>query len=96
MTPTPFTRCPMCDTPDSCDVATRCSLRTAAALDELMASDADLIVNDLPRALVTVRPGPVLHVWRDGIELAAVPLDVPTALRLAAWLLSATTEAMRR
>jgi hypothetical protein len=96
MTSMLFDRCPMCDTPDSCDAAARCSLRTAAALDELMASDADLIVNDLPRALVTVRPGPVLHVWRDGIDLAAVPLDVPTALRLAAWLLSATTEAMRR
>jgi hypothetical protein len=95
MTLAPFETCPLCDIPDTCGRRAHCDLR-AAAMDSLIASDADLIVNDLPRALITIRPGPVLHLWRDGIELAAVPLDVPTALRLAAWLLSATTEAMRR
>lgn len=24
--------------------------------------------------LATIRPGPVLHIWRDGAEMAAVPL----------------------
>jgi hypothetical protein len=24
--------------------------------------------------LITIRPGPVLHIWRDGAEVAAVPL----------------------
>jgi len=32
--------------------------------------------------LVTVRPGPVLHVWRDGAELAAVPLSRSATLEL--------------
>lgn len=32
--------------------------------------------------LVTVRPGPVLHVWRDGAEAAAVPLSGSAALAL--------------
>jgi hypothetical protein len=34
--------------------------------------------------LVTVRPGPVLHLWQDGREAARVPLDTPAALELAA------------
>jgi hypothetical protein len=34
--------------------------------------------------LVTVRPGPVLHVWRDGKEVAAVPLSGAQALCLLA------------
>jgi hypothetical protein len=32
-----------------------------------------------PRTLVTVRPGPVLHLWQDGRQIAAVPLDPPAA-----------------
>jgi hypothetical protein len=28
------------------------------------------------RVLVTVRPGPVLHPWQDGREVARVPLDM--------------------
>jgi len=32
--------------------------------------------------LLTIRPGPVLHVWRDGKEVAAVPLDRGAALAL--------------
>jgi len=36
----------------------------------------------LPINLVTVRPGPVLHVWRDGAELAAVPLSRSGTLEL--------------
>lgn len=32
--------------------------------------------------LLTIRPGPVLHVWRDGKEVAAVPLDHGAALCL--------------
>ena len=40
-----------------------------------------------PVLLVTVRPGPVLHVWRDGQEVAAVPLDMHAALALVERLL---------
>ena len=32
--------------------------------------------------LLTIRPGPVLHVWRHGKEVAAVPLDRDAALTL--------------
>jgi hypothetical protein len=32
--------------------------------------------------LVTIRPGPVLHVWRDGQEVIAVPLSFSAALCL--------------
>lgn len=32
--------------------------------------------------LITIRPGPVLHVWRDGQEVAAVALDRHAALTL--------------
>jgi len=32
--------------------------------------------------LITVRPGPVLHVWRDGVEVVAVPLTFTAALSL--------------
>ena len=66
----------------------------SAALDELMASDAHLIAHGATgdAMLATVRPGPVLHVWRGGQEVAAVPLTEPAALRLAAWLLQSVAE----
>jgi len=32
--------------------------------------------------LITIRPGPVLHVWRDGVEVVAVPLTAAAALSL--------------
>jgi hypothetical protein len=32
------------------------------------------------RVLITIRPGPVLHVWRGGVEVVGVPLTVPQAL----------------
>ncbi|WP_296762643.1 hypothetical protein [Sediminimonas sp.] len=32
------------------------------------------------KMLVTIRPGPVLHVWRDGVEVARVPLTISQAL----------------
>ncbi|WP_188528701.1 hypothetical protein [Sinisalibacter lacisalsi] len=32
------------------------------------------------KVLITVKPGPVLHVWRDGVEVARVPLTKPYAL----------------
>jgi len=34
------------------------------------------------KMLITIRPGPVLHVWRDGVEVARVPLTIPQALGL--------------
>jgi len=34
--------------------------------------------------LITVRPGPVLHVWKDGKEAAVVPLTLFAALTLVA------------
>ena len=39
--------------------------------------------------LITIRPGPVLHVWRDGEQVAAVPLTSPAALNLCRDLLAA-------
>ncbi|MBB4206428.1 hypothetical protein [Roseinatronobacter bogoriensis] len=39
--------------------------------------------------LVTIRPGPVLHVWRDGQEVAQVTLTIPAALTLLADLAQA-------
>ena len=48
---------------------------------------------DKGKMLVTVRPGPVLHIWRDGQEVARVPLDLHGALTLAADLLGATARA---
>ena len=39
--------------------------------------------------LATIRPGPVLHVWRDGAEVAAVPLSPTAALTLARDILAA-------
>ena len=39
--------------------------------------------------LLTVRPGPVLHVWQDGRELAAIPLTFHAALTLAREILAA-------
>ena len=38
--------------------------------------------------LVTVRPGPVVHVWLDGHEVAAVPLDRRAALVLVRSILA--------
>jgi len=32
--------------------------------------------------LITVRPGPTIHVWRDGVEVVAVPLTLAAALSL--------------
>ncbi|MBT0781184.1 hypothetical protein [Paracoccus sp. pheM1] len=39
--------------------------------------------------LVTLRPGPVLHVWQDGRQVVAIPLTPSAALCLAADLLRA-------
>lgn len=44
-----------------------------------------------PVTLATDRPGPVLHLWRDGHELASMPLAPSAALRLASDLLRAVT-----
>lgn len=45
--------------------------------------------------LITIRPGPVLHVWRDGQEVAQVVLSTPAALSLLADLARATMRAQR-
>ena len=39
--------------------------------------------------MITVRPGPVVYVWRDGAELIAVPMTPLAALELASRLLTA-------
>ena len=39
--------------------------------------------------LVTIRQGPVLHLWRDGVEVAAVPLTPAATLTLTRELLAA-------
>jgi hypothetical protein len=49
-----------------------------------------------PRVLVTVRPGPTLHVWWQGCEIASVPLDTPAALELAAALLREARASLAR
>ena len=38
--------------------------------------------------LVTIRPGPVLHVWQDGKQVAAVPLTPAAAIILCRDLLA--------
>jgi hypothetical protein len=45
--------------------------------------------------LVTIRPGPVLHVWQDGQEVARVPLDLHGALALVEALLREVRAAQR-
>jgi hypothetical protein len=44
--------------------------------------------------LVTVRPGPVLHVWRSGAEFCAVPLTYRAALNLIGGLTAAMQMAL--
>jgi len=41
--------------------------------------------------IITIRPGPVLHVWRDGVEVVAVPLTFAAALSLLKDLAEAIT-----
>ena len=41
------------------------------------------------KVLITIRPGPVVHVWRDGVEVARVPLTLPQALGVMEDLLRA-------
>ena len=48
-----------------------------------------------PRTLATVRPGPVLHVWQDGREVARLPLDLHGALALVEALLREVRAAQR-
>lgn len=40
-------------------------------------------MTDPAKMLITIRPGPVLHVWRDGVEVARVALTIPQALGVA-------------
>jgi hypothetical protein len=49
-----------------------------------------------PRTLVTVRPGPVLHLWQDGREVARVALDTPAALALIAALAAEVRASLAR
>ena len=39
--------------------------------------------------IITIRPGPILHVWRNGAEFCAVPLDHNAALTLIGSLTAA-------
>jgi hypothetical protein len=38
--------------------------------------------------LITIRPGPALHVWQGGKEVIAVPLEHDAALYIASRLLA--------
>jgi hypothetical protein len=40
--------------------------------------------------LITIRPGPVIHVWHNGAELAAIPLTPTAAIALCRDLLAHT------
>lgn len=53
--------------------------------------NSDVATRHFPGAvhLVTIRPGPVLYVWQDGRQTAAIPLTPSAALCLAADLLRA-------
>ncbi len=50
---------------------------------------------DRDRALITIRPGPVVHVWVDGREVARMPLDLAAACTLLGDLIDAVQEANR-
>jgi hypothetical protein len=44
----------------------------------------------MTKDVVTVRPGPVLHVWRDGKEVAVIDLTPNAAIYLASQILKET------
>jgi hypothetical protein len=52
--------------------------------------------HDDPCTLATIRPGPTLHLWRDGVEVAAVTLTPHAALALAESLLREVRAALAR
>ena len=58
--------------------------RTGLALGRIGARMARHEHDMEPVTLLTIRPGPVLHVWRDGQEVATVALDHHAALTLLA------------
>jgi len=64
-----------------------CTLSPAQA--RALARDLLAVAGGSPGDLVTIRPGPVLHVWRDGIEAGRVSLTTPAALSLVADLVAA-------
>ena len=45
--------------------------------------------------IITVRPGPIIHIWRNGAEFCAVPLDYNAALTLIGSLTAAMQVADR-
>lgn len=49
-----------------------------------------------PTMLITIRPGPVLHVWQGSKEVAAVPLTPSATLALCRDLLAALAGVMPR
>ena len=57
-------------------------------LDVFMASNIRAQIGG-PAMLITIRPGPVLHVWHCGKEAAAVPLTPSATLTLCRDLLAA-------
>jgi len=44
------------------------------------------------KCIITIRPGPVLHVWRDGSQVAAIPMTPRAALTIAQDLIRLATE----
>ena len=48
------------------------------------------------KMLITIRPGPVLHVWQAGKEIAAVQLTVGAALSLCRDVMAALSVALQR
>jgi hypothetical protein len=45
--------------------------------------------------IVTVRPGPVFHVWLDGGAFAEIPMSPAAALEIASKLLDEASRALR-
>jgi len=72
--------------PAACTLSTSPTKELAGDLLSLAGMSCDL---------VTIRPGPVLHLWCDGIEIACLPLSPPAAMSLVADLAQAIVRAQR-
>lgn len=72
-----------CDSRDSCDLQHTKSRKSRESQSQPDECEGKRMM------LVTVRPGPVLHVWHDGEQVAEAPLTRHAALCLAADLLRA-------
>jgi len=59
-----------------------------------MTARAEPLAPALPPVIATIRPGPVLHLWRGDREIARVAMSVTAAMELAERLLCEARRAM--